>query len=122
MPLTYRVDRERRRAIAAASGVVSAQEFLDQQTAVASDPDFQSDFDAMYDLRQMESFEGASQDVKALALSSPFAEGSRRAVVAASNVIFGLARMYQALSEESAAEIQVFRKMESAEAWLEESR
>ncbi len=120
MPVTYRIDRERRRAVGSAIGTVSAQEFLDQQAAMALDPDFEPDFDQLYDLRKMKNFGGAANNVSALAVASPFATGSRRALVASSDVIFGLARMFQTLSDESGGEIQIFRDMDAAEAWLEE--
>ena len=37
VPLTYRIDRERRRAVGSASGTVSAQEFLAQQAAMTGE-------------------------------------------------------------------------------------
>jgi hypothetical protein len=122
VPLTYRIDRERRRAVGSASGTVSAQEFLAQQAAMALDPDFEPDFDQLYDLRKMKNFGGSANNVSALAVASPFATGSRRALVVSSDVIFGLARMFQTLSDESGDEIQIFRDMDAAEAWLEEGQ
>jgi hypothetical protein len=42
----------------------------------------------------------------------------RAAVVATSNLIYGLLRMYEVFSEGAAVEIRVFRKPEEATAWL----
>ncbi len=46
--------------------------------------------------------------------------GSRWAIVANTNIVFGMSRMYQAVRDQAPYEIQVFREMEPARVWLEE--
>jgi hypothetical protein len=43
----------------------------------------------------------------------------RAAVLASSNLIYGLLRMYEVFSEDNISETRVFRKLDEAMAWLE---
>ncbi len=49
---------------------------------------------------------------------NPWGRGSRRAAVAPSDLAFGLARMYEALTQLEHGEFQVFRTMNEAMEWL----
>jgi hypothetical protein len=49
---------------------------------------------------------------------NPFGAGARRAVVITSDVVFGMARMYQILSDDSPDELLIFRKIDDALRWL----
>ena len=53
-----------------------------------------------------------------LALQSPFGPGSRRAIVVDADVVFGVSRMYEVFAHEMGPEIQIFRDMDAARAWL----
>jgi len=53
-----------------------------------------------------------------LAALNPFGAGSRRALVVASDVVFGMARMYQILTEPSPDEFELFRDFDKALDWL----
>jgi hypothetical protein len=59
-----------------------------------------------------------SEYIREVARSTSYAEGSRRAFVASSDVQFGLSRMFQILSDESPAEVRVFRDLAEARRWL----
>jgi hypothetical protein len=49
---------------------------------------------------------------------NPFGAGARRAVVVTNDVVFGMARMYQILTDESPDELRIFRKVDDALQWL----
>jgi hypothetical protein len=49
---------------------------------------------------------------------NPFWAGARRALVITNDVLFGMARMYQLLKDESPDELQIFRNMDEALQWL----
>jgi len=53
-----------------------------------------------------------------MAKLNPFGPGARRAVVVTNDVVFGMARMYQILTDESSDELQIFRNMDDALRWL----
>ena len=57
-------------------------------------------------------------ELRDLALKSPFRSGSRRAIVVDKDVVFGLSRMYEALAHDVGTEIKVFRDMDAAHRWL----
>ena len=50
--------------------------------------------------------------------SNPFGLGSKRAFVAPSNLMYGLARMFQILTNEHSDELSVFRDMHEARKYL----
>ena len=58
--------------------------------------------------------------IREFASNSPFAPEARRALVAATDVAFGLARMYGTYRETISAkdQIRVFRNIRDAEQWL----
>jgi hypothetical protein len=49
--------------------------------------------------------------------NSPQLQGYKLAIVASADVVFGMARMYSALTERS-AQVNVFRDIDEARAWL----
>ena len=60
-----------------------------------------------------------SAGVRELASRSPvLAHSSRRAIVAPSDLGFGMARMYGALREESGGGVRVFRDLDEARRWV----
>ena len=50
---------------------------------------------------------------------NPYGTGARRALVVTNDLVFGMARMYQILSDESPDEFEIFRKLDDALLWLE---
>ncbi len=46
----------------------------------------------------------------------------RRAIIAPTDFVYGMSRMYQALSHESGVEIEVFRNRDEAVTWLSYAR
>ena len=47
--------------------------------------------------------------IREMARLNPFGAGARRVVAVTSDVVFGMARMYQILSDEPPGELQIFR-------------
>jgi hypothetical protein len=85
-------------------------------------PEIRPDFSLLIDLRQAQGSGVSSAGVRALAerplVLSP---GSRRAVVVPSDLGFGMARMYELLSEDRGGGTRVFRDYGEARRWLEVS-
>ncbi len=75
------------------------------------------------DLRTVERFEVTSEGIKA-AIAIDTAEADRfgafkRAIVAAQDIVFGIARMYQGQTESiSSLQVWVFRDIGEAKVWL----
>jgi hypothetical protein len=98
MPLTYRVDTEKRIVHSHGSGLLSASDLLDYFTATRADPDFQATMDRLMDLRAVTQLP-SSPDVRSLAtfarLKAPV-DGARMAIIAPTDLAFGVSMMFKA--------------------------
>ena len=94
------------------------REILAHVRALIADPRFARNFHQLLDLRDVTNVQFTASTVRELARLNPFGAGARRAVVVTNDVVFGMARMYQILADESPDELQIFRKMDDALQWL----
>jgi len=117
MPISNHIDVARGTVSSTFSGAVTVEEVRALAEALRDDPDFRPDLNQMIDLRATE-VAISTDDIKGLARISPFGEGSRRALVVASDVLFGLSRICEIWGEESGAEVDVFKDYQEAMAWL----
>ena len=120
MPCDYAIDVERGLVRTRLWGSVTQADLLDARERMGVDPAFSPHLSILVDLREVERFTLTTADVQALARTSRFGQGSRRAIVAPSPSNFGLARMFQSYRElnDGLEETAVFETMEAAEAWL----
>jgi hypothetical protein len=118
MPATYVIDEARRLVLSEASGVLTAAEMFDHQQCLCADPAFQPDFQQLFDFTKVIETKTSIEDVRRLAAESPFRAGARRAFVVARPVCYGLARMFQMLTEKHKTETEIFGDMEEARRWL----
>lgn len=118
MPEGHEIDVARRVVVSRAWGVLSTAEFLAHYEAVATDPDFDPTFAQLVDLRDVTAFNVDVITLRSKALQSMFRPGTRRAIVASSDVTFGLARMFGTYAESASQSIAVFRAIDEAERWL----
>jgi hypothetical protein len=89
--------------------------------AVPKEPAFRPGMPSLVDCRKVKAL--LSPDELRLiaadvAQMSPAPAPGRCAVLAATDVVFGLVRMYEAYSEGSPVEVRVFRAVDEAMAWL----
>jgi hypothetical protein len=83
-------------------------------------PGVESDFSLLIDLRQANGRQVTSAGVQALAMRSlVLSPASRRAVVVPTDLGFGMARMYEMLSEKRGGATRVFRDYDEARRWVE---
>jgi hypothetical protein len=119
MPMSYRIDEVHGILEVTIEGELSGEELAAWTEEVRADPAFRPTFDQLLDLRGAQGTRLETAAVRELAQNKPlFARTSRRAIVVASDFGFGMARMFQAMRGEEAGEIQVFRDIEEAQAWL----
>jgi hypothetical protein len=108
--------------VISALGVLTAADLASLRTAWEKDARIASVRSTLVDCREVTSWDLPGTIVRQYAVTR---EGdphlnrsdSRLAIVATTNVGFGLARLY-AQSGDAAGEIEVFRTIEEAEAWL----
>ena len=118
MPSAYILDESRSLLLSRAWGVFTDQDLLTHHTAFTRDPRFRPGFNQLADLRDVTSLAVTSAGVRQQVRETPFGAGSRRALVVGSDVAFGMARMFQILQDESVADVEIFRELDDALAWL----
>jgi|SRR5579863_2076392 hypothetical protein len=119
MPALYKIDKPNRFVISIASDPLSPDDILRHQQLLADDPEFDPSYSQLLDFSEVTLFNFTAADVRILAQANLFSPNSRRAIVAKSEVIFGLARMFEAfrdLAGESG--IRVFRDRNEALDWV----
>ena len=119
MSMSYKIDRERRVVLTRAWGVLSTQELIDVTSRILLDPRFDPTYRSLGDLREVSDITVDTFDTAHMAATPLFAPGTRRAIVATSDVAYGMARMFAAYAERNGQEVRIFRDMPAAEGWLE---
>lgn len=94
------------------------RELLAHVHTLTADPRFVRNFRQLADLRDVTDVQITPSCIREMVRLNPYGAGARRAVVVTNDVVFGMARMYQILSDESPDELQIFRKMDDALQWL----
>jgi hypothetical protein len=120
MPISYKIDLNRRMVLTRSWGVLTDADILAHKTQLAADPDFCPTMGQLSDVRDIERLEVTTDGVKAMvAHDQAHADrrvGHRLAFVVSSDEAFGMARMY---SQRSGSElVSVFRTLVDAEDWL----
>jgi hypothetical protein len=116
MPVKYRVLPAANLVHTVWSGVVTLEDAVRHNDGLRSDPDFSPSMRQLSDARGVES-RVSGEGVRGLARHSAFGAESRRAIVVSDDTIFGVSRMYEAQAA-SAGEVQIFRDIDEALAWL----
>ena len=102
MPAFYKIDKERRLVMTAASGVLSLADALSHLERLSKDPDFDPSYTQIADFMQVTKIELSAQNIHDLAQRSIFSPQSRRPFIVPSDVAYGLARMFEILRENKA--------------------
>jgi hypothetical protein len=119
MPAEYRIDRERAVVFSRAFGVVTDEDLRANRKALLADPAFKPDLSQLYDFSEVTQADVSGDAVRSLGRDTSYSAVARRAIVAPSDLQFGLARMFQLVSEVAPAEVAVFRSVEEARRWLD---
>lgn len=117
MPITYTIDEDLELVRTTAWDTVTEEEWIAYDEQLATDPSFHPALNQLADFTQVTNIKISPMESPQVAKAAPFAEGSKRAAVASSDLIFGMGRVYEAHSAAD-AEIRIFRTMEEAQEWL----
>lgn len=125
MPMSYDIDAEGRMVRVRVEGSPSYDELLACFAAYTQDPRFRPGMPILVDDRARTESPSA-QEIRRMAHDSKAqpqpVEGSRCALLVASDLQFGLSRMYELMMEGGPMEVRVFRDEDEAVAWLLEPR
>lgn len=118
MAAGYIIDEQLRIVVTKAWAVFTGADLAAHASHLERDARFNPSFAQVVDFRSVERVEVGQADVAASARRGLFAKGSRRALVAHSDVLFGLSRMFEILHEATGAEAAVFRDLNAGIGWL----
>lgn len=122
VPFTYAIDVEHRLVVSKGSGVLTKAEILTHMDQLKRDSKFDPNFNQLADFTEITEAKLTSQDIAFIAQMSMFSPHSKRAIVAARTVHFGMARMYELMRQNAGVDVEhihVFDDVNSARRWLE---
>ena len=120
MPADFIIDTDLGVVFSCGSGALSYADTVGHMNRLTSDARFRPDFRQIMDFREATPVQITSAEILELAEREVFGPCSRRAFVVASDLQFGLCRMF-GLHREARGEptIRIFRDMPEAIAWIE---
>jgi hypothetical protein len=121
MSVTYRIDRTKRIIFTKCDGNVIPYEVSEHFQELERDPECPDRLNVLLDLSEMTSIP-ASEQLRVVSDQIGRIRGKVRfeycAVVAVTDVLYGMSRMFQVFAEKWFREILVFSSRDEAEAWL----
>ena len=123
MPVEHSFDTDANLLIVVLRGPVSDEDLLKYARHITEDPSISAGHNELIDLREVETGGEVTSPVLRR-IASMFSEidrtpeQTRVAMVANSDVAYGLSRMYQAFRSESPLDLRVFREVSEARSWL----
>ena len=123
MPITYTISRKERLITAHPTGFIRADDLHQLIRALLADPDFVPGLRGLYDSRE------AEPDITVLQLAEVANEVrellnrglGRIALVAQSQATYRVEKTFSVLARAIGIDVDVFREIEAAEAWLEDN-
>jgi hypothetical protein len=105
------------------SGSVITGDIIDALGRMLKDPDFKEGMDVLWDFREVKSGNSEAEDIREIVSfirtnQEKRGRNYRVALVVSRDIDFGLARMYEAYSQELPFDIQIFKDIKDAEQWL----
>jgi hypothetical protein len=122
VPAKYTIDQDERLVTSVLWGPVSEDEVHDHNRRLRSDPLFDPSYRQLADMSGITEVLVSTGMIRETSQDPFFKPGAPRAFVAASDGVFGMARMFASHAEGLGQTIEVFRDRPSAEAWLTAKR
>lgn len=115
------IDSERQLTIVTLSGPFDIAKVKEMVEQFHQDPNYDPTYNALYDIRKLDITGVTSDQLQRLAFEvfDPSWDGTRFAMVAEDDDVFGMARVYAALADETGrVQRRAFRSMAAAEEWV----
>jgi hypothetical protein len=98
MALTYRVDKSQKILRSQGSGMLSVNDLLEYFSATRADPDYEPEMHRVMDLRGVTQLPSSSdiRSLAAFARTKAPVETARMAIIASSDLAFGVSMMFKA--------------------------
>ncbi|MDH3206648.1 MAG: hypothetical protein OEO79_08550 [Gemmatimonadota bacterium] len=125
MAIRYEIDEERSIVMTTATGRLTDAELLAHKEALLADPRFRPGMKELSDIRGVEDLDVSPEGVMAAASfdsrNSPVLETHRLGLLVSTDLVFGMARMYEMRTDGNTGGVKVFRSEEEAMLWLDAS-
>jgi len=125
MPIEYRIEKDKKKVSAIATGIVSVEDMVRATTSIVKDPSFIPGFDILSDHTRIER-PLETEQLKALVSHmtglTTYCSNSRWVVVTSKVASYGMMRMLAAYLAIVPMELQVFYSFDDAEKWLSSPR
>jgi hypothetical protein len=122
MPISYWIDSNVGIVFTTATGVLTDEELLAHKRKLTADPGFKRGMVEVSDVREVTQLDVTPEGVRSFVhqdqLDAERLRDYKLAIVVSRDVVFGMARMYQTLTEENVPNVGVFRNLEEAKVWL----
>lgn len=118
MPCSYLIDLDRSLVFSRGWGVYTDDEMLWHGRTLRADQRFDPGFRQIVSFLDVAEVRVTVEGVRALAHINPFRTDSRRAIVAPTDLIFGLTRMFEAHTDSDQEQFRVFRALGEAFEWV----
>ena len=119
MGITYSFDHANRMVCSRGWGRLSMPEIEEFYSRLQADPAFDPSYRSLGDLRDVSEIAVNSNDLATSASLPIFDPGTRRALVASRDAVYGMLRAFASFNERMGQTTRIFRDMETAEAWLD---
>jgi hypothetical protein len=121
MPVRYEIDTVQRIIRTKCSGAVTLEDVIDHFRVLEKDPDCPQHLDVLLDLTE-QTLVPASENLRDVAREISRIRGKVQfgtcAIVACTDALFGMLRMFEVFTEPYFLRTRVFRTAREAEAWL----
>lgn len=118
MPVTVRVDRNKKLVVTTYIGEVTNEDVARQIAEIKRNAPYEGEYRAITDFTQVTHFDISSDQIRLVAESKSPLEKARRVMVAPSDVAYGTSRMFQMLAGKTRPNITVVRTLDEAYAAL----
>jgi len=125
MPIEYDLDRNQQLVHTRCLGDTTFDEVMEHFSTLLADPELPGRLDVLLDLSGLTSVPESDQLRRVAAETGALASTVRwgaLAIVAVSDLLYGMSRMFQAFSESHFRDSCVFRSHDEAESWLARRR
>jgi hypothetical protein len=125
MPVTYQIDKTNRIIRTKCTGPVTIEEVVEHFHVLGQDPDCPDSVDVLLDLSEQTSIPN-KENLRDVTSEIKRVQGRVRfgvcAIVAYTDVLYGMLRMFEVFAEQYFRKSYVFRSPSDAEAWLASER
>jgi hypothetical protein len=119
VPVSLKIDKERKLVQTTGSGFITKAEVLEHQDQILKDPDFDPNFSQLADFARLTNTDINMGDLQTFAHQDVFSIHSRRAIIVNSDLAFGFAKIFELYRQLAGARgIRVFRTHHEALNWI----